>query len=187
MPVVVRVAISLRPQPDPCLHITPGYLPGKGYSTPAFSPRFTITHSCCRGRCWKVFQERLCSALEERFLPGETPPSAPPSHCRPLSCITPLLQKVWPGHRAAPGSPLSHRDQAKPRLPGCHQPLGTSLQAGRPHTPQDRVCPPLLSGVPSHIRAAWSSQGSRQLPVLLPSIDGFPLSGRAPRGPPQPS
>lgn len=187
MPVVVRVAISLRPQPDPCLHITPGYLPGKGYSTPAFSPRFTITHSCCRGRCWKVFQERLCSALEERFLPGETPPSAPPSHCRPLSCITPLLQKVWPGHRAAPGSPLSHRDQAKPRLPGCHQPLGTSLQAGRPHTPQDRVCPPLLSGVPSHIRAARSSQGSRQLPVLLPSIDGFPLSGRAPRGPPQPS
>lgn len=26
------------------------------------------THSSCRGRCWKVFQDRLVNALKERFL-----------------------------------------------------------------------------------------------------------------------
>lgn len=128
-------------------------------------PAPTITHSSCRGRCWKVFQERLCSALEERFLPGQTPSAAPPHH-RPPPRTPPPLQRVGPGHRAPPRPLLSRRDQAKPSLPGCHQPSGTSLQGrGAPRTPGQGP-PPALQGPLPH-------RGSTEHP-------GGPAAARAP-------
>lgn len=156
-----------------------GCIPSGRYSAPT-SPLSLITHSSCRGRCQKVFQERLCSALEERFLLGQ-PPSATPSH--------------WNSHPASAGdggTGLSHRDQAQPpqRGPPCSpgqgppsfwgiQEHGAAGGAGScPHSCPDRWFPTQQQS-PAGLMCPWAAGHHRSHPG---TGTGHPAPGTAPRG-----
>lgn len=102
-------------------------------------------------------------------------------HQPPLPTQTPIQhhpapQRICPWHGAAPGPLLSHRDQAKPALLGCHQPSGTSpftpgqgpsRPRGTPPAPGQHGAPGGAGSCPHSCPDRWFPT-QQQSPALAP-------------------